>query len=67
MEKASEKQEVIGFSAKVVNFIQRNRVWLFGILGGIVVAIVVLVVAITIIDATKVCDGRHLLLHAKFA
>lgn len=54
MEKASEKQEVIGFSAKVVNFIQRNRVWLFGILGGIVVAIVVLVVTITVIDATKV-------------
>jgi tetratricopeptide (TPR) repeat protein len=54
MEKASEKQETIGFSAKVVNFIQRNRVLLFGILGGIVVAIIALVVAITVIDATKV-------------
>jgi len=54
MGNASEKQEAIGFSAKVVNFIQRNRVLLLGILGGIVVAVIALIVAITVIDATKV-------------
>ncbi|AEJ19527.1 tetratricopeptide repeat protein [Gracilinema caldarium] len=54
MEKASENKETISFSAKVINFIQRNRMILFGILGGIILSVIVLVVAIAIIDATKV-------------
>lgn len=54
MEKASEKLEPIGFSARVVNFIQKNRGLLFGIFGVIIITIIALIIAITLIDQTKI-------------
>ena len=54
MEKAPEKKETVTFSAKLINFIQRNRTLLFGILVGIVVAIVGTVIIISIINTNRI-------------
>lgn len=54
MEKASTNQDSVGISGMLINFIQRNRVLLFGILAAIVVVIIATAIVITVVDSTRV-------------